>query len=576
MRHLHPMPVAARPGRAGRTAAAALTVLTVLLSAAVPAAAAPPLPPPVAAVAAAVAKATGRPAGISATAEPAVGSTTISTGDAHSCAVTLFGQLWCWGDNSSGQLGVANPPADSTVPVTAAALADLQMIQVDAGGAHTCAVDLDGDLYCWGENGDGQLGINSTVDSAVPVQVPGLGPVAKVTTGTTHTCALLGTGTVSCWGSNADGQLGAAPGASVLAPQAVVGPTGVVDVAAGSDNTCAVGDDGGAWCWGDDSAGQLGDGPVPAPAGTPVQVDTTAVGGPRLVQIDLGRRHACALDIGGVAYCWGDNGSGQLGTGGGSSTDVPVEVGGDGRRFEVLDLGADSSCSTSVLAVYCWGENGAGQLGTGDTTDRAVPTASAAGDLVGLRLFGQTMGVAVAVTVAQTHTCVMDVFGAVYCWGVNAAGQLGDRGRQDRLVPRRSALGPGPATLQTIEPRSRSLDVTWRPPTELGVGEQFGSLALVMPSEGQSQGACVTPTATRCTAEELSPDTRYAVFVITVTSTGTSLSAVGYATTASGGQGGGLPNTGPGLPAYLTAAAALLLLGGALLALRRRRLRFVA
>ncbi|HEX8630158.1 MAG TPA: hypothetical protein VF755_18525, partial [Catenuloplanes sp.] len=427
-----------------------MAALVVGLTGAAPVAAQPADGPDVRAIAAAITQLTGRTGDLSVKAEFGVGASTIATGDRHTCTLNFFGELWCWGANASGQLGVNSAAADSLVPVRVTARAPLagrELLQVDAGAAHTCVVDGDGEVYCWGENEYGQLGVGNTTDSRRPVRVPGLNGIIKVAAGATHTCALTSGGTVSCWGRNNAGQLGTnslAP--DVDTPQDVTTLTGIVDLAAHESNTCAVKDNGTAWCWGSNEFGQLGDGSGSPRSRVPVAVDRSGVGNPQLGQIDVGRRHVCAVDDDGAGYCWGDDSAGQLGDGGPlSGSSVPVAVAAGGRVFSIVDLGTDTTCATDQsFNVSCWGENAVGQLGLGDTTDRGTPDTVAGGELAGLPLTARDGALLIEVDANFRHTCAIDLFGTVYCWGANDHGEFGDRTRGGSAVPARVSLGPGP------------------------------------------------------------------------------------------------------------------------------------
>lgn len=568
------------PMRAGRVAATLLIVLGAALLPAAPAVAEPVVPPDARAIAAAVARLTGRSGDISAAAEFAVGASTIATGDSHSCALSFLGGLWCWGANGSGQLGTDSTAADSLVPVQVTAagpLAGRELVQVDAGGAHTCVVDADGGVHCWGDNQYGQLGVGGSTDSRVPVAVPGLADVIKVATGTAHTCALTSGGTVSCWGRNNAGQLGTNTVPDADSPQSVGTLSGIVDIAAHEVGTCAVQDNGDAHCWGDNQDGQLGDGSLDPRSRVPVTVDRFAAGNPQFRQIDVGRRHACALDDAGTAYCWGDDSVGQLGDSGPSSgSSVPVQVAAGGRTFALLDVGTDTSCATDEqFSVSCWGRNAAGQLGSGGTVDRDVPTTIARGELTGLPLFAESRTLLVEVDTNARHTCAIDLFGIVYCWGANDNGEFGDRTRTGSAVPARVSLGPAPITGLRVAAADRALRPGWTVPVDPGAGNLLGYAVSAAASSGGG-AACTAQSAaaTTCTVTGLTNGTRYGVFVVAVSTAGFSFSAGVYATPREpAGEGAGLlPVTGP--PPYLAAAAVLLTIGTVLLL--RRRLRFTA
>jgi alpha-tubulin suppressor-like RCC1 family protein len=130
-----------------------------------------------------------------------------SAGRNHTCAIA-GGTLHCWGDNAENQLGVGDAdPHLSPTPVTIPG--DPPVVRVSAGDRHSCAVTLAGDLYCWGANESNQLGtgeVDPLGAPEAPIAIPG--PVADVVAGTRHTCALTMPGDVYCWGDNRAGQLG--------------------------------------------------------------------------------------------------------------------------------------------------------------------------------------------------------------------------------------------------------------------------------------------------------------------------------------------------------------------------------
>jgi alpha-tubulin suppressor-like RCC1 family protein len=131
--------------------------------------------------------------------------------------VKTNGTLWCWGDNKEGQLGIGTNAA-STTPVQVFAGA-AKWTTVSAGQSHTCALQADGTLWCWGRNANGQLGTGSNLASAAPVALMGLPATwVAVTAGGEHTCAVAGDGTLWCWGLNVKGQLGLGSAGSQVTP----------------------------------------------------------------------------------------------------------------------------------------------------------------------------------------------------------------------------------------------------------------------------------------------------------------------------------------------------------------------
>jgi alpha-tubulin suppressor-like RCC1 family protein len=192
------------------------------------------------------------------------GVAAIAAGHSDSCALKTDGSLWCWGLNYTGQLGDGTTET-RTKPVSVFGMSS-GVTGVSLGNAHGCAVKRDGSVWCWGLNTTGQLGDGSVETTAAPVRAKVPVRVKAVSAGT-HTCALADDGTVWCWGRDVQGSLGYAAAAcdaavcSSSTPAPVSGlPSDVIAVTAGYLSTCALDRDGTAWCWGSNHAGQLGDG----------------------------------------------------------------------------------------------------------------------------------------------------------------------------------------------------------------------------------------------------------------------------------------------------------------------------
>lgn len=179
----------------------------------------------------------------------------------HTCALSTEGGVKCWGANDYGQLGDASTKIKYT-PVSPSGLSS-GVTELGAGAYHTCAVTSAGGLKCWGANGNGQLGTGTTTDTAVPVDVQGLGSslIETVEAGGQHTCVKTVGGAAMCWGRNTEGAVGDGSYTKQLLPVIVSGLTsGVVGVFADGNNGCAQLDTGALRCWGWNAFGQVGDG----------------------------------------------------------------------------------------------------------------------------------------------------------------------------------------------------------------------------------------------------------------------------------------------------------------------------
>ncbi|MGB2860591.1 MAG: MBG domain-containing protein [Candidatus Microthrix parvicella] len=323
--------------------------------------------------------------GVASPASAAAGSTgwsQVSAGDLHTCAIAeTAGAAYCWGANGDGQLGNNDLGVGSGVPVAVEVPVGVTgWSQITAGGRHTCAVaEVSGAAYCWGANGDGQLGNNDPgVGSGVPVEVEVPGGVtgwSQITAGGRHTCAVAEvSGAAYCWGYNDKGQLGNNdPGVGSGVPVAVevaVGVTGWSQITVGDYHTCAVaGTSGAAYCWGYNSFGQLGNNNLGVDSGVPVAVEVP-VGVTGWSQITAGGYHTCAnVATSGDWFCWGENQFGQLGnnnlgvnSGVPAAVGVPVAVTGG---WSQITAGLYHTCAiaATIGVAYCGGLNNVGQLG---------------------------------------------------------------------------------------------------------------------------------------------------------------------------------------------------------------------
>ncbi len=326
------------------------------------------------------------------------------------------GEAKCWGRNDRGQLGNGDSGivADRILPVSVSGLST-GVKGITAGWGHTCALLDTGGVKCWGYNGSGQIGDNTSSDKATPTDVSGLNSgVIQIAGGYYHTCALLNTGGVKCWGYNGFGQVGdATQGTNRLTPVDVTGlSSGVARITAGLYHSCALLNTGGVKCWG--SGGSIGDGTTTSRP-TPVDVSDLTSG---VTHIGGGSAHTCAALSTGGLKCWGSNGAGQIGDGTlGGSRLSPVDVVGIGSEIIGIAVGGEHACALlNYGAVKCWGANGNGQVGDG--------TASSGGKTTPIDVSGLSSGIT-QVEGGGSHTCAILNTGPVKCWGDNGRGQIG-------------------------------------------------------------------------------------------------------------------------------------------------------
>jgi len=354
----------------------------------------------------------------------------IAAGQSHSCALDQTGTVYCWGSTPTSFVSNSILPDRAPTPVPNAPT----FTAVASGSRYSCGLTAAGKAYCWGWNGEGELGNGTTVNASSPTEVAGGHTFAAITAGLLHACALDMAGQAYCWGNNSSGELGNGQSTTgSLTPVAVATTQTLVAIDAGNSHTCAITVGGAAYCWGQNTSGQVGKGTVSLNEPTPVAVSD----GHAFASVSVGWDHTCGVTADGVAYCWGENYWGQLGDGLGAATrranPAPVRVTGD-LAFRSVSAGRSFSCGLTTGGIgYCWGLGFNGQLGDGtDTNGRFAPSpAPIAG--------GLTFS---AIDLGADHACAMSNLRTLYCWGVNTYGQLGNTLTSDTNVPVKVAGQP--------------------------------------------------------------------------------------------------------------------------------------
>jgi alpha-tubulin suppressor-like RCC1 family protein len=345
------------------------------------------------------------------------GVTALAAGTGFSLALGTGGAVWSWGDNTLGQLGqgVLSTGSSFRLPVTGLPV----IVTLAAGDSHALAVGVDGSLWTWGDNTDGELG-NGSVGSAnpKPTKVGSLGPMAGISAGTNLSLAVSTAGQVWAWGADASGQLGSG-GDFVPLPIDVPSLTDVQAVGAGEGVSIALLANGSIWGWGTNTKGILGT-TGPASSTTPVQVPIHS----GMTAISMSRSHALAIQSDATVWSWGDNSRGELGNGVTSPAPGLAHPG-----LLIPGVSAVSAGQTFSVAlrldgtVWAWGDNLYGQVGNGSPSGTAVCAPAqvmvdSSGSLVPLS------GV-VAIAAGGNFALALRSDGTVWGWGDEAYGALG-------------------------------------------------------------------------------------------------------------------------------------------------------
>jgi alpha-tubulin suppressor-like RCC1 family protein len=345
---------------------------------------------------------------------------TISGGHRHGCGVAASGQGVCWGTAFWGVDEVVRDPEnprDVTMPP------GVLFASINASENHTVALSTTGAAYAWGGNASGQLGNETFVSSNIPVEVkmPEGVKFVSVQAGNGFSVALSTTGEAWGWGNGANGS-----GVASNVPVRVAQPESVtfVSISAYASFTAALTDGGFVYTWGANNEGQLGIGGRTARL-TPVLVNMS---GASIASVTAGQHHAVAVATTGEAYAWGRNSSGQLGNNSLTLSERPVTViMPEGVTFAAVSAGGNHNIAISPTGIaYGWGFNGQGQVGTGPATVSRVPS---------LVIMPPGVDSFVAIATGNSFSMAITPSGQLYTWGRNFYYELADGTRENRFTP---------------------------------------------------------------------------------------------------------------------------------------------
>jgi alpha-tubulin suppressor-like RCC1 family protein len=320
-------------------------------------------------------------------------------------------ELWTWGANFSGALGInaTGLPDTRNTPVTTFA-GGTNWKQLSTGYRITAAIKTDGTLWTWGFGSQGQLGNNQTTSRLTPVTTfAGGTDWRQVSCSERHVAAIKTNGTLWTWGWGAGGRLGNNATVNIITPVTTfAGGTNWRQVSAGNNSTSAIKADGTLWIWGNS---EIGNGNL-FPRSTPV---TTFAGGSNWKQTSSGSVHTVAIKTDGTLWIWGF-GSGRLGTNDTVAKSTPVTTFAGGNNWKQVSSGQNHTAAIKTDGtLWTWGDINSGQLGTNDTTQKLTPVTTFAGGTNWKQ-----------VNAGNARTTAIKTDGTLWVWGSGNAGRLGN------------------------------------------------------------------------------------------------------------------------------------------------------
>ncbi|AFY03053.1 Ig-like domain-containing protein [Bdellovibrio bacteriovorus] len=361
----------------------------------------------------------------------------IAAGDGFTCALKA-GKIYCWGRQDRGRLGngvVTNGNVSTPAELVTASAFDFDRLSV--GGGTGCAINTNNQLYCWGNNGRGQLGIGSTAHQGtaqlvgsdfLKISVAGLTVPGTIAAEGGHVCAVKTDFTVQCWGGNSYLQSGSSPTTDKTLPATITSVDTFDDVAAGAYHTCGIRkSDGRVVCWGStrlggntNYIGPHGQGLTPGTTVLPVlTADTNSY-----ASITSGVAYSCGVTSTGRTKCWGEYGAGYLGDGSSVYRREPA-VSDIGVTYKKISMGVFLSCGiTTDDILKCWGANQfSTYLGDGSSFGRSYPVV-----IDQERKYKD-------VAIGYESICGILLDGTLKCWGGSGSYGVGDGVLQIRLSP---------------------------------------------------------------------------------------------------------------------------------------------
>jgi alpha-tubulin suppressor-like RCC1 family protein len=346
--------------------------------------------------------------------EPGTTWSAVAVGWTHACAVASNGSLWCWGSDLEGELGVGTTAGIPNGPVQVGSA--MNWTSVSAGGSHTCGTQRNPgnagggggsavSLSCWGDNGEGQIGLGTdgAVVPASPVQA-GTGVQWKSVVQTGGQCALQTNGSAFCWGTASSGELGIG---GDLTQQAAAAPVPLpfsgtwLGLSNGPGESCGVDMVNSMWCWGLNISGSLGTDPSVGNEASPLPVWATVMD---WASVSAGNKFACGVQQNGSLWCWGEIVP--------SSSVSSLTQMSETNDWGSVTCGGYTACAIKQDgSLWCWGDALYGLLGVGATS---IPAAQP-----------QQVGTShnwASVSIQRFGACGVQTDGTLWCWGEPTGG----------------------------------------------------------------------------------------------------------------------------------------------------------
>ena len=357
----------------------------------------------------------------------------IANGASHSVAIKSDNTLWVWGSAASGQIGDNQTAVARSSPVQVTTVSNY--VQVGTGKTDSSyAINLSGNLYAWGLNSTGQLGLGDTINRSSPTLVTTNDTTWQFVSGTK---GITTNGTLYSWGSNDNGQLGDGTTINKSTPtQIIAGTSFVFTTGSNTARNLAISTTGNLYAWGLNNSGALGDNTT-INKSTPIQVSNATLVGVSWNLVFTNNDtattgHTLAITNTGLLYAWGGNATGQLGDQTTINKSIPTQIG-SSSWTAVAAYASASVAINSLGQLFAWGSDANSRLGDALTVNQSSPVLISGGG--GNAYSNDSWRVLDASVATSGLVHLLSDNGVIYGWGQNTTGVLGDSTTVSKTSP---------------------------------------------------------------------------------------------------------------------------------------------